>query len=97
MALGLPVIASAVNGTPEAVRDGETGYLFPSGDAAALAGRMKELIDDAEARERLGRRGRAVARDEFGAARMIDGLLLVYQAVADQRPLPASTGPRELR
>jgi glycosyltransferase involved in cell wall biosynthesis len=43
MASGLPVVASAVSGIPEAVDDGISGLLVPSGDAAALAGALSRV------------------------------------------------------
>src|SRR6185503_7181239 len=46
MAAGLPVVATAVNGTPEAVRHGETGFLVAPGDAAAAADAIIRLGRD---------------------------------------------------
>ena len=46
MQLGIPVIGSNVGGIPEIVRDGLNGYLFPSGNSAALADRIQELLND---------------------------------------------------
>lgn len=45
MACGTPVVASALGGVPEIVRDGETGFLVPPGDAASLADRLGLLLD----------------------------------------------------
>lgn len=61
-AAGLPVVASAAGGIPEALADGETGYLVPPGDAEALASVLARLVADAELRRQLGRRGQAFAR-----------------------------------
>lgn len=47
MAAGCPVIASRVGGTPELVEDGQTGLLFPAGDAGALAAALTRLADPA--------------------------------------------------
>ena len=58
MALGLPVVASAVGGIPEMLVDGETGLLVPPGDAAALAGALGRLVDDPARCARFGRAGR---------------------------------------
>jgi glycosyltransferase involved in cell wall biosynthesis len=41
---GVPVLASDLPGIREVLTDGETGFLFPPGDAAALAGRIRELM-----------------------------------------------------
>jgi glycosyltransferase involved in cell wall biosynthesis len=55
MAARLPVVASAVGGIPELVRDGETGLLVPPGDAAALGAALRRVTHDAELAERLAR------------------------------------------
>jgi glycosyltransferase involved in cell wall biosynthesis len=78
MAMGLPVVASAVNGTPEAVIDGQTGYLVPPKDARALADRLSALASDAEARRRMGAAGRRVARERFTLERMVSDLDDLY-------------------
>jgi glycosyltransferase involved in cell wall biosynthesis len=57
MALGKPVVATAVGAIPEVVKDGETGFLVAPGDAAGFAARLNQLIEDAELRAQLGRCG----------------------------------------
>jgi len=81
MAMGVPVLATAVNGTPEAVLDGETGLLVPSHDPVALADRMAELAADAELRRRLGQRGRQVVAERFTVEAMVDRTLALYGEV----------------
>jgi glycosyltransferase involved in cell wall biosynthesis len=63
LAVGCPVIATAVGGVPEVVRDGENGLLVPPGDSAALAAAFERFFGDASVRERL--------RD--AAARSVEG------------------------
>ncbi len=58
---GTPALAADNSALRESVRDGETGFLVPTGDAAAVAAAMKRLIDDAGLRVRLGRGARAFA------------------------------------
>ena len=53
LAVGCPVIATAVGGVPEVVRDGENGLLVPPGDSAALADAIERFFGDASLRERL--------------------------------------------
>jgi glycosyltransferase involved in cell wall biosynthesis len=78
---GVPVIASAVGGIPEAVRDQLTGLLVPPGDAAALAGAIARLLTDETLARRMGEAGRSLVDTEFSADLMIDGNLGVYQEV----------------
>lgn len=54
MALGKPIVATAVNGIPEAIRDGENGLLVPSEDPAALAEALRRLGRDPALRRKLG-------------------------------------------
>lgn len=56
MYMGLPVVASAVKGHVDLIRDGETGLLYPYGDAGACAGRIRELLSSPELRRELGAR-----------------------------------------
>ncbi len=55
MAAGLPVVASAVGGVPEAVDDGETGALVPPGDPARSAAAIATLVAEPALRERWAR------------------------------------------
>jgi glycosyltransferase involved in cell wall biosynthesis len=59
---GTPSLAADNSALRESVRDGETGFLVPTGDPAQLAGAMRRLIDDAGLRERLGRGARVFAQ-----------------------------------
>jgi glycosyltransferase involved in cell wall biosynthesis len=63
LAAGKPVIASRLDGLPEALADGEHGVLVPPGDGAALAEAMAALARDPERRTRLGEAGRAFVRE----------------------------------
>ncbi len=67
MAAGVPVVATSVGGTPEAVVDGETGLLVPPRDVDALAGAIDALLSDPERAQRLGAAGRRRARERFDA------------------------------
>lgn len=69
---GLPVVATAVNGTPEAVADERTGLLVPPGDPGALADAMARLARDPELRTRLGTAGREEAERRFTVERMVE-------------------------
>lgn len=61
-AYGLPVVAHAIGGVPEAVIDGETGLLVPPGDTAALTAVFAKLLAEPGLRARLGEGGRRHAR-----------------------------------
>ncbi len=80
MACGTPVVASDVGGLSFIVRDGETGYLVPEGDARALAECLKPLIFDSALRCKLGERGIAVAR-EYAWSKIADQIEALYGEV----------------
>lgn len=61
LAAGRPVVATAVNGIPELVHDGETGLLVPPDDPAALAAALARLLDAPELAARLAAQGRLQA------------------------------------
>jgi phosphatidylinositol alpha-1,6-mannosyltransferase len=64
-ALGLPVVVGDSGGAPEAVRDGETGYLVDGRDIAAIAERSAELLNDAPLRAKFGEAGRQWVQNEW--------------------------------
>jgi glycosyltransferase involved in cell wall biosynthesis len=64
-ASGLPVVASDLSGIPEAITDGEHGYLIPPGDSVGLADALQRLAADRELRLRMGRAGRERMLREF--------------------------------
>jgi phosphatidylinositol alpha-1,6-mannosyltransferase len=58
-AAGLPVVGGDSGGAPDAILDGETGYVVPGGDAAAVAGRLIGLLADPAAARAIGEKGLA--------------------------------------
>lgn len=79
MASGLPVVATAVDGSVELVKDCETGLLTRPGDAAGLAAAMERCATSAELRQRLGRTGRMRAESEFSMDRMVERYQSLYE------------------
>ena len=65
MAAGVPVVATAVGGTPEVVEEGVCGRLVPPGDPGALAQRLKELLANDGDLQVMGERGRQRVREHF--------------------------------
>ncbi len=79
MAMRLPVVATAVGGTPEIVREGVNGCLVPPGAPGALARRILELLERAALRRRMGERGRRIVEREFSLAQMRLGYDALYE------------------
>ena len=80
LAHGLPVIASDVGDTAEAVRDGETGYLIAPGDVQMLAQRLLDLSSDPVRYERMSRAARRLAETEFSEERLYQQLEACWRA-----------------
>ncbi len=78
--LGLPVVATDVDGAPELVREGRSGYLCQSGDVEALAGRVGLLLAEPARRRAMGRAGRASLGPEWGFGDMVRRCEGLYQA-----------------
>jgi glycosyltransferase involved in cell wall biosynthesis len=64
-AAAVPVVATAVGGTPEVIEDGVSGYLVRPGDPEALAGRIRDLLAAEELRREMGFQGRQRVLEHF--------------------------------
>ena len=82
MAAGLIVIGSNIGGTTEVIMDGQTGLLFPAGDANALSGQILRLRDDRHLREKLSHAGRVLIANRFTLGQMVDKLEGVLHKIA---------------
>jgi len=84
MALGRPIVASAVGGIPEMLADGESGLLVPPSDAPALATSVIGLLRDAPRRRALGAAALDRLRTRFTLDGFGDAMFAAFdQAVAD--------------
>jgi glycosyltransferase involved in cell wall biosynthesis len=77
LATRTPVVGSDVGGTPEIIRDGETGRVFPAGDAAALAQAILDTLRDSGTRA-LTARGRKLVEAGHSLESMLDAIETVY-------------------
>lgn len=78
MACGVPVLATAVGGMPEAVEEGRTGWLVPAGDEDALAAALRDLLGDRDRLERAGAAAREVVEERFRLDTMVDQVAALY-------------------
>jgi len=78
MASGLAVLASAVGGTREAVRDGEDGLLFAPADTGAAARQAGRFLEEPGLARRLGASARARAEDRYSLAAVAGRYLKLY-------------------
>jgi glycosyltransferase involved in cell wall biosynthesis len=92
-ASGLPVVATLHSGIPEAVADGETGFLVAEGDVATLAARIGTLLGSEPVRREMGAAARLLAEARFDRARQTEMLEAIYDEVAEiARRSPAKAG-----
>ena len=79
MAAGKPVIASCFGGSPEAVVDGETGFIVNPLDTEALVDALRRLLDNPALRREMGRKGQARVRRRFSLARQRRRMTALYE------------------
>jgi glycosyltransferase involved in cell wall biosynthesis len=86
MALGQPVVATAVGGILDVVVEGETGRLVPPADGEGLAQAMASLLRDASLARRLGKAGQRRVRELFDVRRTVALTLDAYHEILDKTP-----------
>jgi glycosyltransferase involved in cell wall biosynthesis len=106
-AMGLPVVSFASGGIPEAVADGQTGFLVPEGDWRALGARILLLLRDGKLWTQFSRAGELRVRSQFDIRKQAQALEVIYERVIDefcragklvkswQRPVPAGSSIHE--
>lgn len=80
---GRPVVSYDIDGAREVVLPGETGYLLPPRDVAALTAALDELLSDGRLRERLGQEGRRRFAEVFRHERMTEQTRALYQRLLE--------------
>jgi len=85
LSAGVPVVATAVGGTPEVLDDGQSGFLVPSGDPAALSRRIVDAVSCGHARQAMGQFGRERVDREFTFAAQAEAYDRLFQRLLSQR------------
>ena len=85
MACGVPSVVTRVGGNPEAINDGENGFLVPVEDDAAAAERLLFLLRNPERAVQIGETGRTAAQTRFSAKAMIKKLIGLYRDLVAER------------
>ncbi len=81
MALGLPIVSSAVGGVGEAIEDRRSGVLVEPGDAAAMCLSLNEVLVDEALRLEIGQGARRRQTECFSVNTMAAGVAAVYDKV----------------
>lgn len=79
MAAGRAIVCSDQGGMPELIRDGETGLLARSGDAASYIERLDRVLDDARLRQRLGEAARRTVETSLTDVHIAERSLAFYR------------------
>jgi glycosyltransferase involved in cell wall biosynthesis len=85
-AMAKPVVATAVDGTPEVIRDGRTGRLVPPREPAALSRALRMLLRDPVGARQMGDAGRDFVLARFDLARQVEATARVYRETVGARP-----------
>jgi glycosyltransferase involved in cell wall biosynthesis len=80
LAVGTPVVGTSVGGTPELVRDGDTGRLVPPADARALAAAILDLLRDPARARAMAQRGQTLVLAEHSIDATMARTVAVYDA-----------------
>ena len=81
-ACGLPVVASKIYGITDAVKENETGILYPLHDIDALTEALLKLIDDKKLREKMGQAGREYVVKNFDKKFITQELMTFYNQLS---------------
>lgn len=80
LACETPVVATAVGGLSETIVDGETGWTYPVGDAAALARAIEQALTQRDEARRRAQAGRRMVLERFERRGVFDRLMAVLEA-----------------
>ena len=85
LAVGIPAIGYKLDGTPEVVLNGETGYVTAPQDVDAVVKHSSELLSDAALRQKMGENGRNLVIERFAWRRMADILEKEFLALLKEK------------
>ena len=85
MAAGRPVVATDVGGAREAVEEGKTGFLVPSGNDQLMAQRIISLLRDSSMAQTMGQNGRRVVEEKFSCDAQLKHTEALYEKLLASR------------
>lgn len=83
MAKSRPIVTTDVNGCPDVVVDGKTGFLVPPGDTLVWAERIIDLLENPKLMDKMGRRGRERVIERFSQEQMITCIEELYVGLVE--------------
>jgi len=94
MALGRPVVTTSAGGSAEVVVDGESGFVVPPADPAALAAAVERVLRDPVLARSLGERGERRVRERFSLQAMLAAIDALYLSQLARAGVQVATGDR---
>jgi glycosyltransferase involved in cell wall biosynthesis len=95
-AAGVPVVATAVGGTPEIIEDGQSGFLAPAGDAEQLAAAIDEALENEERLREIAFQGRQKVLESYSFSAQRERYLELFARLLPgqgaKKPEPAAPG-----
>jgi len=91
MAAQKAIVVTPVGGIPETVTDGQNGLLVPSGDVAALAAALTQILAEPKLGERLAVGARATIESRYSTGVVLDRLRAIYSELGAGEMKPAAT------
>ncbi len=88
LAMARPVVATAVGGVPEVIKEGRTGLLVAPNDAEGLAGRVAWLLRHPAEAAAMGEAGRRLVEENFDADRVSERTLEIYERLMREKGTP---------
>lgn len=93
-ASGLVVVGSNHSGIPEAIVDGQTGFVVPQGEVEPLAARLIELLSSLELRRSMGAAARALAEARFDRQTQVERLERLYDRLCAEHSAQKRSSPK---
>jgi len=94
MSYAKPLVASNVGGIPEVINNGVNGFLVSPGDWNSLAVTLRNLMDDAGLRKRLGVSARETIIAKYNIRSWMEKINSVYLELCNNKVIPNQTGPK---
>jgi glycosyltransferase involved in cell wall biosynthesis len=91
MASRKPIVATAIGGTPEIVRDGENGFLSPAGDVEAIARSIRRLLENPDLAAAMGECGKKQLSADYEVTETVRRLENLYEELHSS--IPCLTSP----
>ena len=85
MAMGIPIVATAVGGVPDIIEDGKNGLLIKAGDPLQLSETIMKIINDKNISNKFSKNGRQIVENKFSIERWVNKITDNYLELIVQK------------